>query len=297
MRRDSFAAYHPVLNFAYYAAVLLCSMLFLHPVLQVFSLLGALLYALRLRGRTALRFSLIYMLPLLVVTAVLNPLWHHAGVTILFYLHNGNPITLESVLYGAASACMFVTVVLWFTSFNVVITSDKWMYVFGKMMPALALMFSMTLRFVPRYAAQLRKIASAQRTIGREAAQGSVLGRARHGLRLVSILTTWALENAIDTADAMKARGYGLPGRTSFALYRWARRDSALAVALGVLLGIVAASVWTGQNAIRFFPSLKFQTLTPLGLAGDAAWGILCLLPVAIQLVEDLRWKFIISRI
>ncbi len=39
-------------------------------------------------------------------------------------------------------------------------------------------------------------------------------------------MVTWSLENAIETADSMRARGYGLPGRTSFSIYRFDSRDS-----------------------------------------------------------------------
>jgi energy-coupling factor transport system permease protein len=40
------------------------------------------------------------------VTAWLNPLFNHAGVTLLFYLPGGNPVTLESMVYGLAAATM-----------------------------------------------------------------------------------------------------------------------------------------------------------------------------------------------
>ena len=31
----------------------------------------------------------------------------------------------------------------------------------------------------------------------------------------------------METADSMKGRGYGLPGRTAFSVYRFTRRDGA----------------------------------------------------------------------
>lgn len=44
------------------------------------------------------------MIPFLLFMAVMNPVFNHQGVTILFYLNNGNPITKESILYGVAAA-------------------------------------------------------------------------------------------------------------------------------------------------------------------------------------------------
>src|SRR5690606_15261610 len=109
------------------------------------------------------------MLPMLLFMAALNPLFNHQGVTILFYLErSGNPVTLESILYGISSAIMFVTVIMWFSCYNKVMTSDKFIYLFGRIMPKLSLLLSMTLRFVPRYIEKIREISYAQKCVGRD---------------------------------------------------------------------------------------------------------------------------------
>lgn len=208
---DRFGSYHPVINFIYFSSVIACSIVFMHPIMLGISLLCAFAYSVVLKGRKALLFNLIYLMPLLFIMALMNPAFNHAGVTILFYLDSGNPITLESILYGVAAACMFVSVIMWFSCYNAVMTSDKFIYLFGKVIPALSLILSMVLRFVPRYRTQIQVISNAQKCIGRDVTQGSWLQRARNGLTILSIMTTWALENAIETADSMKSRGYGLP--------------------------------------------------------------------------------------
>ena len=38
--------------------------------------------------------------------------------------------------------------------------------------------------------------------------QWEMVKKVRYALNMVSILVTWALENAIETADSMKSRGY-----------------------------------------------------------------------------------------
>ena len=101
---DSFSALHPALTFCYFAAVLLLTMLVLHPVFLALSLLGALGYCAVLRGWRSLGRTLGWLVPFLVLMAVLNALFNHAGVTMLFYLPNGNPVTREALCYGAAAA-------------------------------------------------------------------------------------------------------------------------------------------------------------------------------------------------
>lgn len=85
------------------------------------------------------------MLPLLVITALINPAFSHQGVTILTYLPSGNPLTLESILYGIYAAFLLITVIAWFSCFNAVMTSDKFMYLSGGgIIPALSLVLSMS---------------------------------------------------------------------------------------------------------------------------------------------------------
>ena len=98
---DSFSALHPALTFCYFAAVLLLTMLVLHPVFLALSLLGALGYCAVLRGWRSLGRTLGWLVPFLVLMAALNALLNHAGVTMLFYLPNGNPVTREALCYGA----------------------------------------------------------------------------------------------------------------------------------------------------------------------------------------------------
>ncbi|MFF2483428.1 energy-coupling factor transporter transmembrane component T [Paenibacillus sp. NPDC058071] len=296
MKRDSFSSYHPLVNFVYFGAMLASAMIFMHPVLQALSLISALAYSILLKGKKAAVFALLYMLPLFIVMAVANPVFNHAGVTILFYLKNGNPVTLESILYGIASACMFITVLIWFSCYNAVMTSDKFIYLFGKMIPALSLILSMALRFVPRYIEQIKNISKAQRSIGRHPSQGNPLQRAKNAMKIVSIMTTWALENAIETADSMKARGYGLPGRTSFSLYRFDNRDRIGMAAMLGLLAVVLTGAAYGENSARYFPSIKMADTTMFSAVLYAAYGLLCLLPVIIHVAEAMKWKSIASR-
>ena len=231
--RDTFSACHPIVNFLYFGQVLFFSMFFMHPVSLCISLTAALIYAISLNGREAVRLSLRFLLPMMAMAAITNPVFNHAGITILTYLPSGNPLTLESILYGIAAAVMLAAVVLWFSCYSAVMTSDKFVYLFGRILPALSLLLSMTLRFIPKFKAQFRVVARAQACVDRDISSGSLLGRLRNAVTILSILVTWSLENAIETADSMKSRGYGLPGRTAFSIYRLDDRDRMVLLWLG----------------------------------------------------------------
>lgn len=97
---DAFSRCHPLVNFLYFALVLLGTMVLRHPACQVISLIGAIACFCCLGGEKPGGFRLWYALALFVLTAAVNPAFSHEGRTILRYLPSGNPLTLESILYG-----------------------------------------------------------------------------------------------------------------------------------------------------------------------------------------------------
>ena len=271
--------------------------MFMHPICLVISLLSGFAYSVLLKGRKAIKTNLIYMLPTLTFAAFINPAFNHEGITIISYLPSGNPLTLESVVYGLAAAIMIVSVICWFSCYTEIMTSDKFIYLFGRIIPSLSLILSMTLRFVPRFSAQLKVITNAQRCIGRDVSNGSVIQRAKHGLLILSIMTTWALENAIETADSMKSRGYGHSGRTAFSIFTFDKRDKKALLCI-VILGIYTlAGKLVGGMYFRYFPSLQTGNFSMYGLSVFIAYFALCICPIIIEVYEVRKWKVIKSKI
>ena len=297
MKTDTFSGYHPVVNFLYFLAVLVLSMFFMHPVCLGISLLAAMCYFFYLKGPKAVGFQLKFMLPLLLLTAALNPLFNHEGATILLYFKGGNPLTLEAIWYGIASASMVITVVTWFACCNVVMTSDKFVYLFGKLIPALSLILSMTLRFVPRFTAQIKVVTQAQRCVGRDVSSGNVLQRAKNALTILSTVITWALENAIETADSMRSRGYGMTGRTAFSIYRLQRRDIYALICLLLAVAYVITGSATGGIYWQYYPMASGNLTGFYTLSVFTVYLLLCLMPLLINFWEDLKWKSLTSKI
>ena len=220
-----------------------------------------------------------------------------SGVTILFYMWTGNPFTLESVIYGLASGVMLVSVLNWFSCYQSVMTSDKFIYLFGKIIPAISLILSMVLRFVPKYKHQIQKVSQAQQCIGRDVSDGSLLARAKHGMKILSIMTTWALENSVETADSMRSRGYGLRGRTNYTIYRFDTRDRGMLAGIVLCGSVVIAAVLLREIEVLYFPVFQLSSGTGKSMAAYLGYGILCFLPLAVNLAEDVKWRYLRSTI
>jgi len=294
---NEFKTYHPIVNFTYFIFVITFSCFLMHPVCLGISLACAFTYSVVLKGKKAIKTNLMYMLPMVIVMALINPLFNHEGVTVIAYLPSGNPLTLESVIYGICAAVMIVSVICYFSCYNEVMTSDKFIYLFGRIIPAMSLIISMTLRFVPKFVLQLKTVTNVQRSIGRDIRKGSILKRFKCALNILSITTTWSLENAIETADSMKSRGYGIAGRTAFSIFKFDKRDKKALVYILVLGMYTFLGNLVGGMYFRHFPYVKAAKITPFGISVFIAYALLCICPVIIEFWEVRKWKVIRSKI
>ncbi|WP_026693506.1 energy-coupling factor transporter transmembrane component T family protein [Peribacillus kribbensis] len=104
----------------------------------------------------------------------------------------------------------------------------------------LALMMSISLRFIPTLLEETDKIMKAQAARGTEFSSGPVTSRMKAVVPLLIPLFVSSFKRAEELAVAMESRGYrGGEGRTKFRLLRWERKDTYLVLAiciLGILL-------------------------------------------------------------
>lgn len=289
----TFEGYHPVVLFVYFASVVVMTMFFMHPVYLSITLLGAVSLNAALNGRLFAK-SLKMYIPVFLLIMIINPLISHNGEIVLLYI-NYNPITLEAIMYGLAMAVMLVSVMLWCSCYNSVMSSDKFLYLFGRVSPVFSLVISITLRLIPRFTHQLKLIADSQKTIGMDYTVGSLRHRIRCIIAILSILITWALENAIDTADSMKARGYGLRERTTFSLFVFEKRDGIMLAVIVLLFIVSGAGGLVGSTTFYYYPTFSQVSWSASHLFYYSVYALLTMIPVGIELVGGLKWRYLKS--
>lgn len=141
-----FKEYHPIVNLIYFVFVMLFSIFYIHPLCVGINLMCSSFYLYVIR-----KVKGVFLIPLIAILAITYPLHNHEGITILAYFPDGNPLTKESVVYGLVRAISISNLICWFIFFTTVMTTDKLMYIFGRLCPPVSLVFSMILRFVPRF--------------------------------------------------------------------------------------------------------------------------------------------------
>ncbi len=294
--RNPISEFHPLAVFLYFMTAVGITILWNQPVFLAMSFGIAFGYASALeKGRNILR-SLVWLLPVVLLPVIVNPLVNHRGNTPLLYV-NDQPITMEAILYGLFTGVMIAAMLFWFQAYSKSLDSDGFLYLFGKRFPSIALMVTMIFRFVPQFHKSLQEIAAVQKTLGVSTSQGTLKQRLQAGGMLLSALISITLEDSLQTADSMNSRGYGLPGKTRAKKIRFTLRDGLLfGAALGELLFFLL--LWgMGKTDFYYFPALTSTGWTPEVIVFFAVTCIYFLIPIFIMIGEEIKWLFLKSKI
>lgn len=286
--RHIFTIYHPTVILCYLVGVLSCAMLTLQPVYVLLSVGLGLLYTCFLYGfKTTLR-TLAALAGVCLVVSLVNPLFNHKGLTVLFELFD-NPITLEATLYGLCTGGMLLAVLLWFQCYQKLMTQEKFLYLFGRILPTLALMVSMILKLIPQSQYKVHCIEQAQ--AGLAGGHGNATRRQglHRAVRTASILVSWSMEDAIETADSMRARGYGAARRTTYSNFRLAAQDGWALAFLALALGGNLFAILTYGQAFTFYPRLSPVSGVPLWAYG--LYAVMLAFPLILEVKERWAWR------
>lgn len=286
-----FEQLNPFAIAVYYLCVQGLIMFSMNPLLLFIALLTSAVSG--VISGTATKRANLFSLAVFLVAAALNPLFVHKGATVLFYL-NDRPFTLEAALYGLTAAMMLTSALYRLRELSKALSCDKVLYLFGRFSPKIALLLSMTLRYVSLMKIRWRRIQDSQRALGLYD-DGNLIDAARGRARVLSILITWTLEKGIVTAESMEARGYGSARRTSYAVYRVHNGDVVWMILFTALTAVTAVGV--RMSTAQFYPVTNMDLLNPWGLAGAAAFTVLSVLPLMMNLKEAIRWRRSLSRI
>ncbi len=301
-----FDRYHPAVALLYCGVVLVFSMAAMQPVYLLLTFFGLFVFDAVLRGAKAPLRNLMWQAPLVLILAVANPLFVSVGSTELFRI-GLHAVYLEALVYGLCQGLMLVNALLAFSIAARVVTSDKVLCVLGNAVPTIALMISMTMRLVPQFVRRGKSISSTQKACTsashsaraactavpspEKPAQKRLYRAPKTGrkaffankLRLSTVLMSWGMEDSLETADAMRARGWGVAGkRTTYQRYRFRRADALAAAFIALIALAAAASAYVACAQFSFYPRIS----------GIAPWFsylpylVLLALPTVLELKE-----------
>ena len=171
----------------------------------------------------------------------------------MFYLGQ-RPYTLEALYYGMALGCMFTAVILWFASYNRTMTSDKFMFVFGRKSPVISMILTMVFRMVPGFQRKARQITTARRCIGRmETGSSKQTPAVVCGGFGFDVLGTG---RGSDHGGQYAEQGLWKRKASAFSIYSFVKRDRLTVCLMVLLMAGILAAVLRGGTRASYTPGL-----------------------------------------
>lgn len=286
---NSFKNLHPITLMCYFISILSVSMFSFNPVFVTSGLLGAILYLLMINNKKVTFKGIFGYLFMFILIAITNPLFSHNGATPLFFI-NDSRITLEALLFGIFLAIMILEIMLWFKCFNLTFDNEKLVFFFGKAFPKLALIISMTLHYIPNLIDEFKSILSVQKSFSKNKGISVYI-------KSFSAVITQSLENSIEKSNSMSARGYGKRKRTFYNNFKFTKYDLIYLVISLVLFSVSIMSIILNTAYFEFYPRISINSISVMSTLSYGTFLLLSLLPFIFEVKEELKWKYLISKI
>ena len=174
--------------------------------------------------------TVLWSLPLAVFMFVLNPVFYHGGETILFSIGRTN-FTLEAVENGLYCALLILCTTLIFTVLGGIISEEKFLYVFGRILPKTALMISMIFKHFDLLSESYKQCRDMAKISGIYENDKTLLDKLKTNAVIFEAFTGAALEGSLDTALSLSSKGYYNKNKTKIKLYHFKVYDFIFIVA------------------------------------------------------------------
>ena len=247
-----FDMFHPAVLATYWAVVILFAMVVKQPVFVLLTFASLLSFMIVVCGKSSLHM-LFFASPVVLVLAVLNPIFVCEGQTFLFSVF-GRSIFLEPAIYGLFQALVLLNVIMAFYCASCVLQTGKFFALFGKRLPTLTVVFSMVVRFMNafvRQGKQLAKTMQACTSVGKIKPTNLVS-------RTSTALLGQGLEDGRTLADVMSARAWacGMPC-TTYVRFTFCLRDALTLMVLFLLGALSVASVVIWCANFAYYPTIS----------------------------------------
>ncbi len=285
-----FSRIHPLVGSIYYCFIFSFALFFSHFYYLTLLIFFVFWFDFFQENRMSMKMWSFYIWMAMFVFAI-NLLMNDAGDTVLFRFFERD-VTLESITYGARMSLSLLTMLTSFVCYQKVVNPHKFMYLSSFILPKLSLLMMMVMGFVSLLKERIHQISLVQRTMGVDVKTGPLTKRIKDGMKILQILIGWSLEEAVCTANSMKARGYGVSKRSSYFEYRFRQNDYFLLLEIVFLGGLIWFGFSRGYGIITIYPQLSGLKLEPTGWIYLVVFSLFLFIPLFEEGKEFLKWRF-----
>ena len=201
--------------------------------------------------------TVLWSLPLAAFMLILNPIFYHGGETVLFQIKSIN-FTLEAIENGIYCALLILCTTLIFTVLGNALSEEKFLYVFGGVLPKTALMIAMIFKHFDLLTENYKQCKNMAQMNGIYDGDKTLFEKLKTNAVIFEAFTGAALEESLDTALSLSAKGYYSKKKTRMKLYHFQAVD--------VLIILVATAFFacTFLNSPLHYAALGALFLLPI---------------------------------
>ena len=197
------------------------------------------------------------------------------GALTLYNITPGPAMFTEQpdIVWGLIAALLMV-----FPSLNVLLDSERILFLFSRLMQTSALILSMSMRFVPLLTRRAREL----RQLHRQDGEG-LPARLSHAGKLLGALLDWTMEEGMQSSRTLRARGYGAQSRSFYGVFRFTARDAGASCLLLTSLGLMIGLRILGAGKWLYFPAFEAPHMDFLQAAGLTVLCLTCGYPFLLE--------------
>lgn len=221
---NHFYDFHPVSLLFYFSVLLFNILSATYNIFLVFAFISLILMIIQLEGIKSTTKTLLYFLFFTFLITTFTLIFNHSGKNVFLYINNV-PLTLDSLIYGIYTGIMVSSLMLWFKIFNHSFDNGKITYIFSKYLPVTGLIISMSFSSYNRFRYKLDLIRQVLYTQNIRNSHSHILNKIKYGSTVFSLLVNVMLEDSLDSASSMLARGYGKHKKITYKKYTFEHND------------------------------------------------------------------------
>ena len=267
---------HPVAALVYLGVLGGLTLVFAHP-LYLLGLLVVILLAIQavdgLKGwELCLKFTLgmsllILLINLLVVRAGETVIWWGPRLPVLGEL----TISVEAICYAATMCVRLLDILSVFYLFNRMLHPDQVLRLFSRFAAQSSLVLSLSTRMFPFLLREVHNLQEVLSIRGVDFRKGTGKERLQKYLSLFNLLLLNALENSLETAEAMQARAFASGPRSRYRKEVFRPRDFLCLTGSLLALCVTIYGQIYNYSTFHFYPQLGYlisntMTLVVLGI-------------------------------
>lgn len=291
----AYSNFHPAVLLCQFISILLTVMFTFNPVIQITSVIGAVLCMITIGQADKLKKNLKYYMIIFIIVCLTNPLFSQYGQTILIK-YKFIVITFESLMYGAGLGINIIGVIIWCQAYSFMISTEKYMALFKGKSPKISLILAVTLRYIPMLRRRWKEILNTQRALGMYPTKKD-LKKVKFFLSCFLALMSWSFESAADTTNSILSRSCKDAKKTNYIFYKIKKSDIFLMIIYAFMLLLFGFFALKGCIDFEYYPIIKAQNINIEVIAAFTSFCILIFSPSLIELKEALAWKYYRSKI